>query len=146
MSKALKAVVASIAVLTCVTVAFAWSGTIYDILGIKHTSAEAYEYKKEPVYLGSEYCMDCHYDIYSKWLNSKHHTTNADVDCEVCHGPGRTENVDDSREFCGSCHAKIPFRPNAIGQVDIETHYAGPKCVRCHDPHNPWPAKAILYE
>ncbi|AEA46757.1 hypothetical protein Arcve_0739 [Archaeoglobus veneficus SNP6] len=130
----------------CVAAAFAWNGVLYDVLGIKHTSAEAYEYAKEPVYQGSEYCKECHPDIYEIWAKSKHHTPSADVDCEVCHGPGQTQKIDKSREFCGSCHAKIPFRPGALGLIDIDSHYSGPECIECHNPHNPWPAKAILYE
>jgi nitrate/TMAO reductase-like tetraheme cytochrome c subunit len=119
-------------------------GIIDRILGIEKLSAEEKEMLKEPVYKGSEFCKDCHAAEYELWARSKHNMSYADVDCEICHGVGRTEKVDDSREMCGSCHADIPFR-NAIGKVNLEEHFVRLKCVKCHNPHNPWPAKAKIY-
>jgi hypothetical protein len=115
------------------------------ILGIKKLTAEEQNINKNLEYRGNEFCKRCHAAEYDLWMNSKHNVTNADVDCEVCHGPARTEAIDSSREACGSCHGDIPYRPDVVAKIDLNEHFTGVKCIECHNPHNPWPAKAILY-
>ncbi len=71
------------------------------------------------------------------------------IQCEQCHGNGMTMEVDDSAEFCGSCHFRTypPGGENGIPasggfirhHEQYNEHLAGPhaemKCVTCHDPH-----------
>ena len=71
------------------------------------------------------------------------------VQCEQCHGNGMTMEVDDSAEFCGSCHFR-DYPPGGENQIpagggfirhheQYNEHMAGPHasmdCVTCHDPH-----------
>ena len=120
-------------------------GIIDRILGIKTLSAEEQNINKEPGYKGAEYCKECHGAEYSIWSKSKHNLRGTDVSCEVCHGKARTEKVDTSRETCGSCHGDIPYRPNVLVKVGLDSHFPGVECAQCHNPHNPWPPKSIVY-
>jgi hypothetical protein len=71
------------------------------------------------------------------------------VQCEQCHGNGMTMEVDDSAEFCGSCHFRS-YPPGGENQIpasggfirhheQYNEHLAGPHaemdCVTCHNPH-----------
>jgi len=71
------------------------------------------------------------------------------IQCEQCHGNGMTMEVDDSAEFCGSCHFRS-YPPGGENQIpasggfirhheQYNEHLAGPhanfKCTTCHDPH-----------
>jgi hypothetical protein len=68
------------------------------------------------------------------------------IHCEQCHGPGNDMNVDDSAQFCGTCHIRgeadtIPASGGFIRHHEqYNEHLAGPHanfdCVRCHDPHS----------
>jgi len=120
-------------------------GIIDRILGITKLSAEEQNMNKEPGYKGNEYCRECHGVEYSKWSKSKHNLAGREVDCETCHGNDRTEKVDSSRNFCGSCHGDIPYRPNALVKVNLNEHFTGVECAKCHNPHNPWPPKSVVY-
>ena len=67
------------------------------------------------------------------------------IQCEQCHGPGFEMNVDDSAEFCGTCHyrgdlATIPASGGFIKHHEQYNEFlAGPHtfldCTTCHDPH-----------
>jgi hypothetical protein len=68
------------------------------------------------------------------------------IHCEQCHGPGfDSMEIDDSAEFCGTCHIRgeadtIPASGGFIRHHEqYNEHLAGPHasfdCVRCHDPH-----------
>lgn len=114
------------------------------ILDITKPSAEEQNINKEVTYQGNEFCKECHQTNYNQWSNSKHDLGATQVDCETCHGPDRTENVDRSREFCVSCHGDIDYRPDVVDKVDMDSHYPNTDCYKCHNPHSPWPPKAVL--
>jgi hypothetical protein len=68
------------------------------------------------------------------------------IQCEACHGPGMTMEVDDSTEFCGTCHVRdgnvdvIPAGGGFIkhreqGNEIKASPHTSLKCVTCHDPH-----------
>ncbi|MEE8495725.1 MAG: hypothetical protein V3S21_04535 [Xanthomonadales bacterium] len=73
------------------------------------------------------------------------------IHCEECHGPGfGSMEIDDSAEFCGSCHfrdsppgSEVNSIPASGGFIkhheQYNEHLAGPhanfKCVTCHNPH-----------
>lgn len=92
---------------------------------------------------------DCHGDIYDGWLTSAHGT----VGCETCHGPAAAHvedsnvavSVDNSRDLCELCHARLTARPSGFPQVQPDEHYVGPLCVSCHQPHRPGPASTITH-
>jgi len=69
------------------------------------------------------------------------------VQCEVCHGPGNTMQIDHRAEQCGTCH-KHPDTDGieaVNGFIRSEGQFsefkAGPHaalaCVSCHNPHKP---------
>ncbi len=69
------------------------------------------------------------------------------VECEVCHGPGSTMQVNHAAEECGACH-KHPDTDGieAVGGfIRSEGQYSEFKagahrelaCVSCHNPHKP---------
>ncbi len=114
------------------------------ILGIAKPSAEEQNMNREVSYQGNEYCQECHEARYDQWSKSRHNLRSGQVNCETCHGPERTEDVDRSRELCLSCHEDIEYRPNKVEMVGDDSHYPNTDCYRCHNPHNPWPPKAVL--
>ncbi len=68
------------------------------------------------------------------------------IQCEQCHGPGFSSmEIDDSAEFCGTCHIRgdantIPASGGFIRHHEqYNEHLAGPHapldCVSCHNPH-----------
>lgn len=96
-------------------------------------------------YGGSSSCSgeNCHKTLYSIWADSRHKTVN----CETCHGPSQDhvnnvrimpEPVNDTREFCGTCHFKRVARPADFPQIDPENHGENLRCAYCHNPHKPW--------
>jgi len=96
-------------------------------------------------YSGSSSCggEDCHQNIYTVWVNSRHKTVN----CETCHGPVEEHVLNnrilpppanDSRDYCGICHFKRVARPVTFPQIDPITHGENLRCVYCHNPHKPW--------
>lgn len=100
------------------------------------------------LFAGKQACVECHEDVGEK-LDSDLH---AELTCEVCHGPGAAHVLAPdsavlvkplSREFCGTCHAKSPARPEkAIKQVDIKEHNPEKNnCTDCHNPHAVWELK-----
>lgn len=103
---------------------------------------------QEPVFAGTQACIDCHSDIYEMLLSDQH----ANLSCEVCHGPGlkHTDSMEASdifiqrgRDLCGRCHALNPARPmDVIFQVDVAEHNIEfENCVDCHNPHQVWEMK-----
>lgn len=69
------------------------------------------------------------------------------VECEVCHGPGGTMEVDQRAEACGTCHQHPDTDGiEAVnGFIRSEGQYSEFKagahselaCVSCHNPHKP---------
>ncbi|MFO7967731.1 MAG: cytochrome c3 family protein [Archaeoglobaceae archaeon] len=114
------------------------------ILGIAKPSAEVQNMNREVNYQGNEYCQECHQAKYDQWSRSRHDLESTQVDCETCHGPERTENIDRSRELCEDCHADIDYRPDVLVKVDSDEHFPNTDCYRCHNPHSPWPPKGVL--
>jgi len=100
------------------------------------------EWASWPVRLaGASYCTDCHKEISVRWQASRHRN----VTCADCHGDTQPHLehksslvVDISRDFCGTCHAANPVRPQGFPQVDISQHWGNTPCVACHNPHDPW--------
>lgn len=100
---------------------------------------------QELKFAGKEACIDCHSDIYEMLLSDMH----ANLDCEICHGPGQkhADSMEASdilkktgREFCGLCHAINPARPNdVISQINLNEHNIEiENCTDCHNPHQVW--------
>jgi hypothetical protein len=96
-----------------------------------------------PQHANATACKDCHSERYDLWSGGAHST----VSCESCHGPSYAHtkdpiivsaDIDNSREFCGLCHAQNPSRPEGFPQIDMDTHGNGNLCVVCHNPHSPW--------
>ena len=98
---------------------------------------------------GSEYCRDCHPDMYKNVKASKH----ALVQCENCHGPAvkhpespQKMVIDQRRELCLRCHSYLPYRPKEYaglskGPIPMkmqnpDEHNPGIECVTCHDVHS----------
>ncbi len=85
-------------------------------------------------------CTACHDAITSSLLGAAH----GGVACESCHAPiaahpgsGRglvALPVPDSG-VCVTCHRRTDGRPAAFAQVELQQHYRGADCLRCHDPH-----------
>jgi hypothetical protein len=104
---------------------------------------------RNPRYLGSKACVECHDDELATHAKDVHRT----VQCEDCHGPAakHVEDpanehpvVDKSQDACLVCHRKLTARPASFPQVAWRDHFAfvGVKdekteCVKCHDPHQP---------
>lgn len=91
-------------------------------------------------YVGSSLCSTCHKAQTTLWSKSSHRT----IACENCHGPaidhlktGARPIVDRSREFCGTCHAKLVSRPASFPQVNMNEMGGQAACVTCHSPHDP---------
>jgi hypothetical protein len=72
------------------------------------------------------------------------------IQCEQCHGNGMTMEIDDSADFCGTCHHRDYPPGSAENQIpagggfirhheQYNEHLAGPhsgrKCTTCHNPH-----------
>lgn len=108
------------------------------------------EWKDFPVkHKGSDYCMDCHEDLYANIMASKH----AKVQCENCHNPALDHpanppklTIDKSRDLCLRCHASLPYRRDVYAELpdkgviplkmkDPDEHNTGIECVTCHNPH-----------
>lgn len=107
---------------------------------------------KTPRFGPPESCQDCHSEVWEDKEKGKHQG----VPCQDCHGP-LGEHIDmKSGEFlekmpvrrtsklCLRCHLKLPSRPEAFPQIDLEDHLANvpdhtqPEiCLKCHSPHNP---------
>lgn len=103
------------------------------------------EASRLPQYGSPELCSKCHFEQYSLWIESEHHSS---IQCENCHGIGmkHIENpydgnymprIDTSRDFCGICHESIPPRDesSAIKTVNLSTHNPEYSCILCHLPH-----------
>ncbi len=91
-------------------------------------------------YVSASICNDCHQSKYNLWTMGNHKT----VSCENCHGPARAHLetnerpfMDTSRDFCGTCHARLISRPGSFPQVDMKEMGGQEECVTCHDPHDP---------
>jgi cytochrome c553 len=114
-----------------------------------------------PIYQGAAYCQSCHRERFAQWSAGMHKVVN----CETCHGAAakhpnlkpppasgsrmqyliasaRYEHVTlsvpaDSVKLCSLCHEKMPGRPAAQPQIDVDAHAGGKACTVCHNPHSP---------
>jgi hypothetical protein len=68
------------------------------------------------------------------------------IQCEQCHGPGfESMEIDDSAEFCGTCHSRgdpntVPASGGFIRHHEqynelLAGAHGSRDCVMCHDPH-----------
>jgi cytochrome c553 len=114
-----------------------------------------------PIYRGATYCKSCHRERFDQWSTGIHKVVN----CETCHGAaakhpdikppvasgtrtqvliaaGRFDRVrlsipTDTVKLCTLCHEKMPGRPAAQPQIDVDAHSGGQACTVCHNPHSP---------
>jgi hypothetical protein len=99
------------------------------------------EWSAQPLqYADPNTCGTCHEKNYNLWKANSHKT----VSCENCHGPGQTHEetispmaINDTREACGVCHAKLDARPSTFPQIDLAQHGGTASCTTCHNPHSP---------
>ena len=101
-------------------------------------------------YVGDQTCNECHSAIVELKAAGLHDVIN----CEICHGAGYlhldTLNyvempLPDTRENCGRCHNELHARSSdVIFQIDLEEHNKEQKCIKCHNPHEPWEEKENL--
>lgn len=108
---------------------------------------------------GTGGCAACHPTQVATWTAGSHGGTS----CESCHGPlaghpaanpspellaperpaapvagtGVLAGVDTSAAttLCLTCHQAVVGRPLGFPAVDPSSHFSGPSCVACHDPH-----------
>jgi hypothetical protein len=99
-----------------------------------------------PQYADAVVCARCHEAQYATWQGERH----ASVTCESCHGPlaehaatapveaeaGSLGLTTPDEDLCAICHEKSPAKPAAFAQVDLAEHYAGGRCLNCHDSHS----------
>jgi hypothetical protein len=99
-----------------------------------------------PQYADAIVCARCHEAQYATWQGERH----ASVTCESCHGPlaehaatapveaepGSLGLTTPDEDLCVICHEKSPAKPAAFAQVDLAEHYAGGRCLNCHDSHS----------
>ena len=111
------------------------------------------------VFEGTASCGVCHPDQAAAWAGAAH----KGISCESCHGPlaghpaanpspgllapersaapvaaaGTLVDVDTTAPtaLCLTCHQAIVGRPLGFPVVDPTSHFVGPSCVACHDPH-----------
>jgi cytochrome c553 len=114
-----------------------------------------------PIYQGAAYCQKCHREPFAQWSTGIHKVVN----CETCHGAaGKHPNIkppaasgsgtqyliaaarydqfalsvpSDTVKLCTLCHEKMPGRPAAQPQIDVDAHAGGQACIVCHNPHSP---------
>lgn len=74
-------------------------------------------------------CLECHTTGYDPETGD---FAVEGVQCEYCHGPGMTMDVDDSSELCGQCHTG-DFGKNKIEDFSLGIHFSSD--VECNDCH-----------
>ncbi len=95
----------------------------------------------------SESCRRCHFDKYTKTLESIHYTMLSQgnlkapvcVDCHGAHGvtPPRVDRVRSARQ-CGKCHGDVftAYARSVHGNALVQGHSSDvPVCVDCHTAH-----------
>jgi hypothetical protein len=89
-----------------------------------------------------EECEACHATIARTKALSDH----VYVACTVCHNAPEEHKINprrfvpsrpDTREFCGTCHARGADTPVEAKTVDMSTHGGRYVCWQCHYPHLP---------
>lgn len=87
-------------------------------------------------------CDACHQTIH-RILALSHH---GGLECTTCHQVPKDHKIApranspqklQTREACGSCHAKDAKGPKEIPRVDMATHGEKYLCWECHYPHMP---------
>lgn len=125
-----------------------------------HPGRNATAWAGQPVaFGGTATCAACHLDQVTTWAAAGH----GQISCESCHGPltghpaanptpqllapersaepvaaaGLLLGVDTSppTALCLTCHEKVVGRPPGFPVIAPSTHFTGPSCVACHDPH-----------
>jgi hypothetical protein len=75
-------------------------------------------------------CLDCHTTGYDT-ETEKYELV--EVQCEECHGPGDTMNIDRSPELCGECHSG-PY-PTYEEWASSGPRHGAAECLTCHNEH-----------
>ncbi len=101
--------------------------------------------QRTAIHVGAAKCSSCHAADYTSWTQTKH--SQAQVDCESCHGPGSvhvaaptaanilsgTSAVDPI--VCGQCHSQeaSDFSSSKHAQIVADPVNTGSNnCLRCH--------------
>lgn len=75
-------------------------------------------------------CLECHTTGYDRETETY---ALLEVQCEACHGPGDTMNIDTSPELCGKCHSG-PYPTYEEWEASGPSHGTA-TCLTCHNEH-----------
>jgi Cytochrome c3 len=95
----------------------------------------------------SEHCKECHFDNYTKTLDSVHHALIAKGElkaavCSDCHGSHAVKRPGEPRsaisKACGKCHANVVavYTTSVHGQALTNDNPDVPACTDCHRSHD----------
>jgi hypothetical protein len=135
-------VLVGVMVLSVAVAAAGFAATsLYGQYGGGRAQDNARSWAIRPVIYSRSDCRACHEDQNASAAGGPH----VSLICEACHVPspdhpgpvtGTVVAMDTpSSDLCVTCHAKVPGRPALFPQVDMDQHFLGADCLRCHDPH-----------
>jgi hypothetical protein len=120
--------------------AFAAS-TFYGDYGAPRTPSSIRVWQERALSYTASNCHGCHTGAAFEAASRPH----APLLCEACHlptvdHPGPIAGVIQALPVatnadCIACHTGFPGRPENLAAIDVERHYAGATCLKCHDPH-----------
>jgi nitrate/TMAO reductase-like tetraheme cytochrome c subunit len=120
-----------------------------------HPSGATFGSRREYVQRSYEVCRQCHFDTYTRTLESIHFTLlekgRQDVPvCTDCHGAHAIADPHDKRAMlsrsCGECHAPVleQYARSVHGKALMEDGVeAVPSCVDCHTAHSIADARTV---
>jgi predicted CXXCH cytochrome family protein len=113
----------------------------------KHPSGATFPSRRHYVQRSYEVCRQCHFDTYTRTLESIHFTLlekgrqEAPV-CSDCHGAHQIQDPHDQQAMlsrsCGECHATVrdQYLQSVHGKALVQNVEAVPGCTDCHTAHS----------